>query len=226
MRHHFPHRSIPRSSDDTKPLPIELTVTSTDKHLAYSLNGPLELIHRSAQVSTLGDDALLYATVKALEFISPNRVTRLLKIHRKHQASVIADSSDEPVPPDEQEDTLEAKMNFLPVQIRTSSQELIEAGNILQSLSFDAVPLGLPQALWVQLKRFEIQWQSLPLDSAEVSALQRWCDMCCVPGRAMYEDGPTRSDVHASLRTHENVDGPDPVPNEHYVFLDELAQAA
>jgi hypothetical protein len=86
--------------------------------------------------------------------------------------------------------------------------------------------MGVPQALWVQLKRFEIQWQSLPSDSAEVSALQCWCDMCCVPGRAMYEDGPTRSDVHASLRTYENVDGADPIPYEHHETIDELVEAA
>jgi hypothetical protein len=201
-----------------------ITLAATKDYLAFSFAGPYELAHRHAQLCDAGEsDGLLLATTKALEVLHPVRADKLLMKHRKHAAALLAmDAASilmESQPP-------LIKPELLLVEIRTSSQEVIDAGSILQSLTLEEVPQGLPQARWVQLRRFVIRWTLLPSDSSEVAALERWAKLFCHPGMAVYRDGLGRADSNAVVKSYEEAEELDGVVSDLKEIEEEYDEAA
>jgi hypothetical protein len=91
------------------------------------------------------------------------------------------------------------------VRIRTNSAQLIEAGDVLKTLTVEDTPDGLPAELWQQIHRFKIVWVKLPDDSVEIATLQRWATATFVPGCAATHDGLTRQEYREVTHSYESL---------------------
>ncbi|WP_263377697.1 hypothetical protein [Granulicella paludicola] len=156
-----------------------VTVTSTDELSIHSIaSATAQLAHRSSQPHDIGkSNALIAAVVRALSGVSPSRATQLVRPYRaaKKLRNPNADLTD--VKP--------------PIEIRTDSRELIEAGEFLRAepQSFN----DETQALRKQLLRFDVSWVLLPLDGAEIEALKRWGELARLPFCATDSGSSTQS---------------------------------
>jgi hypothetical protein len=94
----------------------------------------------------------------------------------------------------------------LPIEIRTGSDELIEAGNCTLLQTKDKSEPHLISEFRKQLQRFDVRWIRLYSDDApELCALRRWATLNFHPGKAGSHDGPTRDDCRMVLGTYESM---------------------
>jgi hypothetical protein len=113
--------------------------------------------------------------------LTANRAAQLVKRHQAAgtlPADIILDTDAPPQPP------------LLPVEIRTCCEDLIEAAVFLRA-ELNGANDG-SALLRKQLQRFDVRWQLLPSDAAELLALQRWAETNCKPGWAFYRDEVSR----------------------------------
>jgi hypothetical protein len=119
--------------------------------------------------------------------LTPNRVAQLVKRHQAAgtlPADMILDTDAPPQPPP------------LPVEIRTSNGDLVEAAEFLRA-ELNGADDG-SALLRKQLLRFDVRWQLLPSDAAELLALERWAETNCRPGWAFYRDEVSRQSYRVS----------------------------
>jgi hypothetical protein len=135
------------------------------------------------------NDALVEGTIKGLESITPSRLTKYQKSRRAHEAAIAAAAAQA-----QGIALLRWELTPAPISIMTNCEELIEAGLYLRTLRSVDVEEGAAEGLAYQLGRFDVSWILLPHDSEELIALQRWATQSCVPGQAVFSDGPTRQD--------------------------------
>jgi hypothetical protein len=133
---------------------------------------------------------VIAATVQALTWINQYRTRRLLTLLQIY----LRDAENVPV------EDLEIK---LPIEVRTSSDDLIEAGNCLLEQRNDRSKPPLISEFRKQLLRFDVRWVKLYSDDApELCALRRWATLNFQPGKAANHDGPTRDDYRMVLGTY------------------------
>jgi len=176
-----------------QPLPILISVAASDSHIAYALSGPLEVQHRSAQMSVLGNaDGLITACNQALRSLTAIRIATFAKAHAEYEA--FHANPDGPT-------VAKPELKPVSVHLRTDSTALIEAAQYLTSQDASEQPEGIVHNFCQQLQRsdIEIVWTLLPVRAAEVEALERWAHLHCRPGRAAIHDGPTRGFYRTSF---------------------------
>ena len=191
-----------------QPLPILISIAASDNHIAYALSGPLEVQHRSGQLSILGDaDGLITACNQALRSLTTIRIATFAKAHAEYEA--FHANPDGPAV---------SKPELKPVSIymRTDSTALIEAAQYLASQDASEQPEGIVRSLCQQLQRPDIAivWTQLPARAAEVEALERWAHLYCKLGRAAIHDGPTRGFYRTSLE--RSLEEPNDMEISHF----------
>lgn len=154
----------------------------------------MQLTHRCARPCAAGD-GIIEAVIHGLRTVTPGRLGRHHKLLLAHEAALAIVDPTSALPTSQQ----------VPIEIRTSSRELIEAGMFLRSQAAFTVDVGAAHSLWQQLRRFDISWVLLPADSAEVTALGRWARCHCVPGINIYRDGPSREDWCLIATSYETL---------------------
>jgi len=176
-----------------QPLPILISVAASHSHIAYALSGPLEVQHRSAQMSVLGNmDGLITASNQALRSLTTIRIATFAKAHAQYEA--FHASPDGLVLP-------KPESKAVPIHLRTDCPSLIEAAEYLASQDASQQPEGIVRNFCQQLQRSDIAivWTQLPARAAEVEALERWAQLYCKPGQAAIHDGPTRGFYRTSF---------------------------
>ncbi len=176
-----------------QPLPILITVAASDTHIAYGLSGPLEVQHRSGQMSILGNaDGLITACNQALRSLTTIRIATFAKAHAEYEAFHVNPDG----PP-----VAKPELKPVSVHLRTDSTDLIAAAQYLTSQDASEQPEDIVRNFCQQLQRSDIAiiWTQLPARAAEVEALERWAHLYCKPGRAAIHDGPTRDFYRTSF---------------------------
>jgi hypothetical protein len=168
------------------PVPLVLTVASTSRHSVYSLNAPLALCHRSMKpLENETTNALVRAVVDGLSTITPTRMQGYQYVRRAHDQAIELDRA-----MDEGREAKKIEHSKVPMEIRTNSKQLLEAGTYLQTLASSPVNIGDSNELHYQLQRFDVAWQLLPANSAEIAALERFARLNCSPNGSAFRDGP------------------------------------
>jgi hypothetical protein len=173
-----------------KPSPLYITVTTATGLAISSTTGSSEITHRYCQpCAVTGDDALRQAVTQALVMIDQYRLRRLLVLHRSYLRDV--------------EDATPEQLGLvqLPVEIRTSSEQLVEAETYLRDEPKDSKD-SPPQIseFRKQLLRFNVGWTRLYAhDAPELGALRKWATLNFQPGRSASHNGPTRDDCSRIL---------------------------
>jgi hypothetical protein len=153
--------------EQSLPLPIKITVSSTLRLALHRLEGPLKLQHLSVHPCSLGlDDGLLVATINALQAIRPRRLGEMtMQTNDYWEAMAKADPN-----------TIPPEPSLMKITISTDSTRLIEGANFLADLVVDHMPDGLAHDLAKQIQRFDVRWTLLQTDLTETESLRHWAD--------------------------------------------------
>jgi hypothetical protein len=185
-------RPVLRAVDPHPPIPLTLTVAAAQHVYAYALNGPYLISHRRARPIVDEDNGLIVAIIHALRTVEPPTLAQIRKVHDKYRLHMQSRSST-PVP----------EQTRTPLQIRTDSPELVEAGAFVTTMNRDDFPVGLQYSLAKQLQRFDVTWKLLQPGVAEIALLADWAVNTCKPGLAATCPEESIADFRARVHTYD-----------------------
>jgi excisionase family DNA binding protein len=152
---------IPNADSHNERSPVTITVVATRTRFAFSFTGSGQMIYKDSQLSSDGN-GLIQAVIQALQLMTGKRRTSLLALH--HSALLKSQ-------PNAHEGALPL---MLPVTIRTSSAQLIEASIFLRTKTTDVIDLDAVRLLRHHFRRFDIRWQLIRPGAAELKSLRRF----------------------------------------------------
>jgi hypothetical protein len=140
---------------------ITITLTTTVTYSAFALLVSGQEEFRQTQLLTAGrDNGLFQALIWSLRMVTDKRISALLAPRTRRPSSANA--------------VITREQKLLPVNIRTSNADLVEAAVFLRGET--EAPLEVPaiSMLRKELQRFDVHWELLEADASEIRALRRW----------------------------------------------------